>query len=75
MSKGKDQHIVPHFEGWAVKSEGASKATKVFDTQQKAIEKGREIAINQQSELLIHNQKGQIRERNSYGNDPRSSKG
>ncbi|BBD71002.1 DUF2188 domain-containing protein (plasmid) [Nostoc sp. UHCC 0926] len=75
MSKGKDQHIVPHSEGWAVKSEGASKATKVFDTQQKAIEKGREIAINQQSELLIHNQKGQIRERNSYGNDPRSSKG
>ncbi|MDZ8238461.1 MAG: DUF2188 domain-containing protein [Nostoc sp. ChiQUE01a] len=75
MSKGKDQHIVPHSEGWAVKSEGASKTTKVFDTQQKAIDKGREIAINQQSELLIHNQKGQIRERNSYGNDPRSSKG
>ncbi|MHC5855185.1 DUF2188 domain-containing protein [Nostoc sp.] len=75
MSKGKDQHIVPHSEGWAVKSEGASKATKVFDTQQKAIDKGREIAINQQSELLIHNRENKIRERNSYGNDPHSSKG
>ncbi|MEH2331651.1 DUF2188 domain-containing protein [Nostoc sp.] len=75
MSKGKDQHIVPHSKGWAVKSEGASKATKIFHTQQEAIEKGREIAINQQSELLIHNREGQIRERNSYGNDPHPPKG
>lgn len=25
MSKGKDQHIVPHSEGWAVQAEGATK--------------------------------------------------
>ena len=75
MSKGKDQHIVPHSEGWAVKSEGASKATQVFRTQQEAIEKGREIAINQQSELFIHNREGQIRERNSYGNDSHPPQG
>ena len=31
---------------------------------------GREIAINNSSELLIHNQQGRIRERSSYGNDP-----
>ncbi|MEH1927357.1 MAG: DUF2188 domain-containing protein [Nostoc sp.] len=55
MSKGKDQHIVPHSEGWAVKSEGASKATKIFHTQQEAIEKGREIAIptNQHFRLCL----------------------
>lgn len=70
MSKGKNQHIVPHTEGWAVKAEGSSKATKVFETQKEAINAGRDIAINQQSELLIHNKQGEIRERNSYGNDP-----
>lgn len=75
MSKSKDQHIVPHPEGWAVKAEGANKATQVFRTQQEAIERGRDIAINQQSELLIHNREGQIRERNSYGNDPHPPKG
>lgn len=75
MPKSKDQHIVPHSEGWAVQAEGASKPTQVFRTQQEAIERGREIAINQQSELLIHNREGQIRERNSYGNDPHPPKG
>ena len=75
MAKGKNQHIVPHPEGWAVKSEGSSRANRVFETQQEAIAKGTKIAKNQQSELFIHNQKGQIRERNSYGNDPHPPKG
>jgi hypothetical protein len=75
MSQGKDQHIVPHPDGWAVLSEGASKPTQVFSTQQEAINKGRDIAINQQSELLIHNREGKIRDKNSYGNDPYPPKG
>ena len=32
--------------------------------------RGREIAINQGSELFIHRPNGQIRDRDSYGNDP-----
>lgn len=75
MSQGKDQHIVPHPDGWAVLGEGASKATQVFSTQQEAINRGRDIAKNQQSELFIHNRQGEIRERNSYGNDPYPPKG
>jgi len=67
---GKDQHIVKHPDGWAVKGEGNNKATVVTKTQEEAIEKGREIAKNQESELLIHGKDGQIRNRNSYGNDP-----
>lgn len=35
----------------------------------------REIAINQQSEVLIHGEDGRIRARNSYGNDPFPPKG
>jgi uncharacterized protein YdaT len=75
MSEGKNQHVVPHSEGWAVKAEGAVKATKVVSTQKEAIEVARQIAQNQQSELFIHNQEGQIRDRNSYGNDPHPPKG
>jgi hypothetical protein len=72
---GKNQHIVPHGNKWAIKGENNEKATKVFDTQSKAFEAGREIAINQQSELFIHGRNGQIRERNSYGNDECPPKG
>lgn len=71
----KNQHIVPSDGKWAVKGEGNSKATSVFDTQKQAIDAGKEIAINQESELLIHGRNGQIRERNSYGNDPFPPKG
>ncbi|WP_349264258.1 DUF2188 domain-containing protein [Longimicrobium sp.] len=67
---GKNQHVVPHPNGWAVKGAGNSKATKVVGTQAEAIAVGREIAINQGSELRIHRPNGQIRDSWSYGNDP-----
>ena len=67
---GKNQHVVKHPDGWAVKGAGNEKATKVTSTQSEAISTAREIAINQKSEMFIHGQNGQIRERNSYGNDP-----
>lgn len=72
---GKNQHVVPHGDDWAVKGEGNSRATSVHSTQQEAIEQARDIAKNQQSELLIHGTNGQIRERNSYGDDPFPPKG
>ena len=73
--KNKNQHIVLHPKGWAIKGEGNSKATRVAETQAEAIEIGKEIAKNQGSELLIHGRNGRIRERNSYGNDPYPPKG
>ena len=72
---GKNQHVVPHDDKWAVRGAGNGKVTKEFNTQREAIEHARGIAINQQGEVLIHNQQGQIRERNSYGNDPSPPKG
>lgn len=65
-----NQHVVPHDGLWQVKREGSEKATKTFETQRQAIEYGRNIAINQQSELVIHGRNGQIRDKDSYGNDP-----
>ena len=66
----RNQHVVPHGNGWAVRGAGNSRATSVCDTQVEAIARGRTIAQNQQSELLIHGRNGQIRARDSYGNDP-----
>lgn len=75
MSKGKNQHVVPRDGGWAVKGEGNKKATSVHDTQREAIDQARKNSRNQESELLVHGENGQIRERDSHGNDPKNRKG
>ncbi|WP_110969133.1 DUF2188 domain-containing protein [Pseudomonas huaxiensis] len=72
---GKNQHVVPHNGSWAVRGAGNSKVTKEFDTQRDAIDYARDIARNQESELLIHGRNGQIRERDSHGNDDFPPKG
>ena len=72
---GKNQHVVPHKDGWAVKGAGNQNATKVMKTQGQAINVAREIARNQQSELVILNKKGVIRQKNSLGKDPYPPKG
>lgn len=71
----KNQHVVPHPEGWAVQGAGNGRATSVHNTQAEAIERARDIAQNNNSEILIHGRNGQIRERDSYGNDPYPPKG
>ncbi len=72
---GKNQHVVKRENSWAVKGEGNSKATSVHRTQSEATKAARDIAINQKSELLVHDEKGKIVRRNSYGNDPHPPKG
>ncbi len=74
MSKGKDQHVTPHPDGWQVKAEKSKKATQIFPTQKQAIERATEIAKKQQSEVVIHRKNGQIRDKDSYGNDPNPPK-
>jgi hypothetical protein len=74
MTKGKNQHVTKHPEGWQVKGAGNSKATVVVDTQAEAIKIAREIAINQESEVVIHGENGKIRDKDSYGTDPNPPK-
>lgn len=69
MSKGRNQHVVPHEGGWAVKAEGGERASSVHTTQRDAIERGRELSRNQGSELFVHGRDGRIRERDSHGGD------
>ena len=65
-----NQHVIPNNGEWQVKREGSDKATKNFSRQIDAIDYTRELAIKQQSELVIHRRNGQIRDKDSYGNDP-----
>lgn len=71
----KNQHVVPHQNGWAVKGEGNQRSTSVHNTQQQAIDAARQIARNQQSELVIHRPDGRIRDKDSYGHDAFPPKG
>lgn len=67
-----NQHVVPNTngKGWAVKGEGNTKYTKITNTKQEAIDYAREIAKNQEAELVIHGKDGKIQDKDSYGNDP-----
>ena len=66
----KNIHVVTHPEGWAIKKEGNTRASEVFQTQREAENVANRIGKREHTEVLIHGQNGKIRERNSYGNDP-----
>jgi hypothetical protein len=70
VTKGKNQHVVKHSKGWAVKGAGDSKATKITRTQLDAIAIAEGIAKKQHTDTKVHGRDGKIRAGNSYGNDP-----
>ena len=67
--------VSPAGEDWKVKVVGNQKSSAICDTKAEAVERAREIAQNKHLELLVQNLDGTIGWRNSYGNDPRRSKG
>jgi hypothetical protein len=71
----KNQHVVTHGNSWAKRSEGATRVGGIYRTQQASIDAARKTAILRGGELSIHGTNGKIREKNSYGNDPRNIKG
>jgi len=74
MANSKRIHVVPHSDGFAVKREGANRAGSVHTTQQAAIDAARDTARRESGEVVIHRPNGQIRDSDSYGSDPSSSK-
>lgn len=55
---------------WAVKSEDSSRAYRLLKEKGEAVAVGREVAKNNESELVIHRRDGVITDKDSYGNDP-----
>jgi Uncharacterized protein conserved in bacteria (DUF2188) len=64
----KNQYVIRHPEGWAVKGEGNSRVTRIFVRQWEAINFGIEVVKNQRSILIICNRKGVERDRKDYRN-------
>lgn len=65
-SNSHHQHVVPHEKGWAVRGEGNERLTGVFKYQDEAIVRAREIARNNQADVIIHRKDGTIRDRMRY---------
>lgn len=67
---GKNQWVSPRGNKWAVHREGSQRDTKLFDTQQEAIQSANQTAKNQGVEVIVQGRNGKIRSKDSYGNDP-----
>lgn len=70
--RNKNVHVVPQQKGnpWAVKQEGSQKPESTHRTQRAAQDAARKIAKQNHSEVVTHRPNGQIRDSDSYGNDP-----
>ncbi len=67
----KEHHVVPNPDGgWDVKRDGADRTSVHTDTKRDAIDHGRRISQNQDTELIIHNRDGKISNSDSHGPDP-----
>jgi hypothetical protein len=75
VPKKGDVHVMPGDKGWRVQVEGTGGARSTHSTQAEAAKTARRIARQSQTELLIHGRDGKVRERSTYGRDPRRTKG
>ena len=62
-------------EGWAVITSNSQRAVKIHDTQECAINHGKEIAQNNSTQLIIQGKDNKFRTEYSYGNDPKNIPG
>ena len=70
------QHVIKQEDSWAVRGEGNSRYTaRAMKTQEEARQRAEQIARNKGSDVIIHRPNSQIRDRDSYGNDPFPPKG
>jgi Uncharacterized protein conserved in bacteria (DUF2188) len=61
--------------GWLVRVEGALRPRSTHESQAQASRAGRELARKNRSELFVHGPDGKIRERSTFGRDPRQTEG
>jgi hypothetical protein len=75
MPKQGNVHVLPAVKGWRIEVEGSSRAHATHKTQAAAWQAAKRIARQNRSEALLHGRNGRVRERNTYGRDPRHTKG
>jgi hypothetical protein len=70
VTQRRGVHVTPHADGWAVTRENSQRASSVHGTQAEAERAGRQTARREGEEFYLHGRNVEIRERDSYGNDP-----
>lgn len=71
-----DIHVMPATgKRWAVDVESTEQSVVFYDTEQEAIDAGKEKASREQVELLIHGLDGRVRKRDTCGRNPRNNWG
>ncbi len=70
----KNVHVVPKDNQWSVKKEGNQRATSTHSRKEDAINRGRQEAEKEGSELVIHKKDGTIQDKESHGHDPNPPK-
>jgi hypothetical protein len=69
MSK-RNIHIVPRGNNWGVLREGGDRVSGIYPRQSDAQDAAIPTARRDGVDIVIHRPNGQIRDRDSYGNDP-----
>ena len=63
----KSLHVVPRGDGWAVRSSGAERAVKVFETRSDAASFARGLAARAGGgEVFVHGRDGMVTSRATY---------
>src|SRR4030095_11702903 len=79
MPRKPQVSVEPHQDGrWAVQTDGTQRADSLHDRKSDAVRRGRELAENKQTEVIIKDGRGRIGGsggKDSHGNDPPRSKG
>jgi hypothetical protein len=66
MRRKPSQHVVPHIGGWAVKAEGAERASRVFENKFAAVDYAHKLAAKQMTHVVIHNEDGTFRRSDAF---------
>lgn len=69
MSK-KNYHSVPWKGDWAVKKEGVKTPLSIHRTQSVSEDKTHSLAKMAEVDAVYHGKHGQIKDKDSFGNDP-----
>jgi hypothetical protein len=69
-------HVLYNKNGkWDIKKASEKTISGTYDTQKEAHKAAREVAKIEKLELCVHGKNGKIRIKDSFGNDPRNTKG
>ena len=70
MARNTHHVVHNHNGGWDVKRGGAQRSSGHYDTKYEAVQAGRKISQNQNTEFVIHGLNGRIQSSDSHGKDP-----